>query len=117
MQRTAFSLPTPGGAGAAALFERGLAHHRAGALEPAAQAYLAALALDSHNFDALHMLGALFIQAGQPEQGVQFIDAAIVVKPRDARAHANRANGLNRLGCVDIYLVQMTTATSWTMER
>ena len=78
-------------------FSQGLALHRSGRLDEAAQRYLGALALDPRHFDALHMLGVLFIQAGQLEQGKELIEGALGIRPDVAAAHANLANALNSL--------------------
>jgi len=61
----------------------GIAHHRAGRLAEAAEAYHKVLAIDPENFDALCLLGAIAHGAGRHQQTIDYIGRAI--------AHAERA--------------------------
>lgn len=58
-------------------FETALKHHETGALSEAHAAYLRVLELDSNHVETLHMLGLLYFQAGNPEQGLPLVDRAI----------------------------------------
>jgi tetratricopeptide (TPR) repeat protein len=78
--------------------DEGLAHHQAGRLEAAAACYAEALRQDPDRFDALHMLGVLRVQGGQPEAGVALIGRAIDAQSSVAAAHANLAAALRLLG-------------------
>jgi len=62
----------------------GIAHHRAGRLAEAAEAYHKVLASDPDNFDALCLLGAIAHIAGRHHETIDYIGRAI--------AHAERAN-------------------------
>jgi len=54
-----------------------MAHHRAGRLQEAAATYRTVLTLDSRNPDALHLLGVIAHQLGNPRQAVEYISLAI----------------------------------------
>jgi len=81
------------------LWSQGLALHQAGRLGEARQRYEAALAIDPHHFDSLHLLGVICIQTGGLEQGAGLIGQAIALNPHVAAAHGNLANAFNGLGC------------------
>src|SRR5918993_215119 len=57
--------------------EQGLQHHGAGRLREAEALYREALAEDPHNIDALHFLGAIALQRGDPAQAAVFISQAL----------------------------------------
>lgn len=57
--------------------QAGMAHHRAGRLQEAAAIYRKVLTFDSRNPDALHLLGVIAHQAGDPRQAVEYISLAI----------------------------------------
>lgn len=59
------------------ILARAVAHHRAGRLHEAAQDYHAVLDADPDHPDALHLLGVVALQSGQPEPAVQLIGRAI----------------------------------------
>ena len=81
-----------------ALFDAGVAAHRAGRLTDACAAYQAVLARIPDHFDALHMLGLAWVQAGDAGRGLGLIQQAIAIRPTVAAAHANLAMALGRLG-------------------
>src|SRR3989449_9469221 len=57
--------------------EPGLQHHGAGRLGEAEALYREALAEDSQNIDALHFLGVIALQRGDPAQAVVLISRAL----------------------------------------
>jgi len=57
--------------------ELGLQHHGAGRLSEAETLYREALAEDSQNIDALHFLGVIALQRGDPAQAVVLISRAL----------------------------------------
>jgi tetratricopeptide (TPR) repeat protein len=81
-----------------AICGQGVSLHQAGRLDEARRRYEAVLDLDPHHFDALHMLGVVYMQTGQPEVGLERIERAITVKPDAVAAYVNLANALNDLG-------------------
>ncbi len=74
-----------------------LQYHRAGNLPEAERLYKTLLAQNPQNPDALHLLGALAIQAGKPEMAVQLIRNAIAIRPDVASYH-------NHLGTAETQL-------------
>ncbi len=82
-------------------FQRGVHLHGIGRLAEAEQVYRQVLAAAPAYADALHMLGVLALQSGQPQAAVACIDQAIAVKPSVAMYHINRANALLALGRLD----------------
>jgi tetratricopeptide (TPR) repeat protein len=73
-----------GMANAAALYEAGLGHMRAGRYLDAQICGQQALALDSDHADTLHLVGLLSLHAKQPDQAVEWISRAIRRDPKPA---------------------------------
>ena len=69
--------------------EEGLQHHGAGRLREAEALYRQALAEDPHNIDALHFLGVLALQRGDPGQAVVLISQALSRNPANPPACNN----------------------------
>jgi tetratricopeptide (TPR) repeat protein len=84
-----------------AFFERGERLHAAGRLVEAEQIYRQILAAAPGHAETLHALGALALQAGQPEAAVELTDQAIARKPSAALYHVTRANALLAQGRYD----------------
>lgn len=66
--------------------------HEDGRLDEAEAVYQKALMGEPNNADALHGLGVLMVQWGQPEQAIPFLNKAIASRPDFALAHSH-------LGC------------------
>jgi tetratricopeptide (TPR) repeat protein len=79
------------------LFQRALALHEEGDMQGALQGYEAILARDPAEFDALHLLGVIALQAGRPQVGVDLISRAIGVNDAVAAAFSNRGCALNAM--------------------
>jgi tetratricopeptide (TPR) repeat protein len=75
--------------------------HRRGRLDQAASVYQAALAENPDNPDALHLLGLVAIQRGDPAQGVSLIGRAVELRPDDAASHSNLAEAYRACGQID----------------
>lgn len=90
-----------GGPNSAAIYEEGLAAHRAGRLDEAARLYEELLADEPEHVQALQLLGAVWLQIGNPEQAAALISRAVALKPDFADAQANLAAALNSLGRFD----------------
>ena len=84
-----------------AYYQNGLKLHGAGRLQEAERAYRHVLAAQPAHADALHMLGVLASQCGQPQAGLACIDQAIALKPTAAMFHVNRAAALLALRQLD----------------
>ena len=72
------------------LFAAAQAHHHAGRLSEAQTLYEEILRSDPRHADALHLLGTVMAQRGQPEQAIPFLHEAIKLRPDSAPYHNNR---------------------------
>lgn len=68
-----------------------MAHHQAGRLNDAKLIYDQALKLDPRHPDALHLLGLVALQTGDPDRAVSLIEKAIQVHATNPGYHANLA--------------------------
>ena len=85
-------------AGIQALFGHGLRLHQQGLLPAAKTTYEQVLAGDPRHFDALHLLGVLNYQLGDPEAAARWFDRAVLVSPNHAGALSNYGLALQDLG-------------------
>ena len=65
--------------------------HRQGRLDQATRLYQAALALEPENADALHLLGLVTLQRGDPAGAAGLVTRAVAVRPTEASYHATLA--------------------------
>jgi tetratricopeptide (TPR) repeat protein len=72
--------------------------HQAGQLGSAAQLYQEVLAKQQDNADALHLLGVLHFQQGQPQRAVELIGRAVAQRPSFAPFHINLAEAYRVMG-------------------
>lgn len=73
-------------------------HHRAGRLDEAAEIYRRILAVEPRHPDALHLLGVVTAQRGDPAGGAEFIQQAIHLAPNNPVYHFNLAKALGAMG-------------------
>ncbi len=78
-----------------------LQHHQSARLEQAARIYQGILARDGEHPDALHLLGVVALQQGDPQRAVDLIGRAVAVNPSAAAFHANLAEAYRALGQLD----------------
>ena len=78
-----------------ALCQQGLAHHQAGRLAEAGDAYEQVLAADPTHFDALRLLGVQRIQTGRLDEAVDLLRRAIAMRADIADVFGNLSNALN----------------------
>src|SRR5260370_31569837 len=71
--------------------QNGLALHNAGDLQQAEQEYRKILRVDPRHADALHLLGVIGQQRGEPALAVEYIGKAIAVNGSNAVFHTNLA--------------------------
>jgi predicted O-linked N-acetylglucosamine transferase (SPINDLY family) len=76
----------------------GLGHHSAGRLAEAEALYREALAEEPHNIDALHFLGVVALQRGDPARAVDLISQALSHNAANAPACSNLGLALAALG-------------------
>ena len=75
-----------------------ISHHQAGQLDLAQAIYLAMLQRDPNDADALHLLGLITLQTGNPARAVELLDRAFAQRPDWADAKSNLAVALNSFG-------------------
>jgi len=88
-------------AGVQALVEQALVAHRSGRLDQASALYEAILGRDPGHVDALHLLGTLCVQAGQPEKGAALLRRAVAINPELPQLHGILGVALEALGQLD----------------
>jgi tetratricopeptide (TPR) repeat protein len=81
-------------------FVEAVAAHRNGQIQRAQALYMLILATQPRHIGALHFLGVLHYQTGNPERALNLLDKAIAIYPDDPSAHSNRGNALRLLGDV-----------------
>jgi len=72
--------------------------HQKGKLKQAAEIYQNILAREPLHADALHLLGAVALQRGNPQRATELIARAIAVNPREPGYHNNQGEAFRRLG-------------------
>ena len=82
----------------AALLEQGVALHRQGRIGDAARQYRQILDLDAAHFDALHLLGVVHLQAGDPGAALALLEQAARLRPQNADVLVNFGNALRESG-------------------
>jgi tetratricopeptide (TPR) repeat protein len=78
-------------------FAEGLAHHRAGRLAEAEKIYTQILTTRPDHFDSRNLLGAIFLQRGNPAQALNQINSALKLNPDNIAALNNRGIALQEL--------------------
>jgi predicted TPR repeat methyltransferase len=85
----------------ALLLAEGVERHRAGDIAAAGACYLRVLAAAPREADALHLLGVLTCQRGQPASALSFLRQAAQLAPKAAAVHASLGHALLATGAVD----------------
>src|SRR5262249_43354135 len=75
-----------------------LGYHQRGLLDQAVRVYQALLVQDPEHADALHLLGVVALQRGDPARAVEHIGRAIALRPGVAAYPANLAEAYRALG-------------------
>ncbi len=76
-------------------------HHQGGRLQAAEQIYRQILALEPNQPDAIHLLGLIAFQRGQPDEAVACYRRALELRPDCAEVHNNLGNALKQQGKPD----------------
>ena len=79
------------------LLQEGLALHRQGNLGSAKQIYEKILKKQRNHFDALHLLGIVYMQVEQNEESVKFFNKALQISKTNAEVLNNRGVALQKL--------------------
>jgi len=80
------------------VFKIALQHHQAGRLPEAEALYHQLLAAQANHPGALHLLGVIALQSGQPEKAAKMIRQALAIDPANAGAHSNLGEACRALG-------------------
>lgn len=104
-----------------AYYQNGVKLHGAGRLPEAEQAYRQVLTAEPRHADAMHMLGVLASQCGQPQAALACLDQAIALKPSAPLFHVNRAGALLALqqfdaaeeACREALRLKRNSAEAW----
>ncbi len=78
-----------------------LRHHQRGLLAEATRVYLSILAVRPRHAEALHLLGVVALQQGNPARGIDLIGRASALNPAVPAYHANLGEGHRLLGQFD----------------
>lgn len=79
-------------------FQAALTTHQAGRLAEAEAQYQAILSTRPDHPDAMHLIGVVKVQSGQPEIGIDWITRAIAINPDNAVFHSNLGKALSDVG-------------------
>ncbi len=85
-------------AGPPTLLSTALAHHQRGELSLASDLYRQIISADPSNAEALHLLGVVSLQLGQPRQAIQWLEQAVALQPGASAFHANLGEAHRALG-------------------
>lgn len=75
--------------------------HRSGQLGPAEEIYRQILEANPDHPEALHLLGALALQAGHGDEAIRFMEHSLELNPRNADALNNLGQAFESLGRLD----------------
>lgn len=83
------------------ILQTALAHHQAGRLPEAEKLYRQVLTAEPQHAGAMHLLGLVALQSGNPVLAVKIISAAIRLNGNQAAFHANLGEAYRALGRLD----------------
>jgi protein O-GlcNAc transferase len=89
--------PNAGALRKRSVFQSALSMHQDGQLGEAERLYREVLKLDADDFDAIHLLGVIFVQRGQFVEGERLITQALEIDPSEPSALNNRGIALAEL--------------------
>jgi tetratricopeptide (TPR) repeat protein len=92
------------------ILQNAIAMHQRGQLAEAEQCYREILKFDPDDFDAVHLLGLIFVQRGQFVEGERQIARALEIDPNEPTALYNRGNALQELNRSDEALASFDKA-------
>ncbi len=77
--------------------QRALAHHKSGRIDEAEASYCRIIAIAPDHADALHLLGTIRAQGGDPTEGARLIETALKINGDSALMWSNHGNALAML--------------------
>lgn len=90
-----------------------LRQHQAGNLAEARRGYEQALDAEPRNADALHLLGVVALQSGEPQAGLDRIRAALSINDAAPAFHDSHGSALRALGRLE----EAAAAYRWALDR
>lgn len=99
------------------LFQISLEHHRSGRLQEAERGYRAVIQSDPNHADAVHWLGVLILQAGQPADALPLFEKAAILRPGDAAFQYNLAHAWLGTRKIDQAIIAFENAVRLDPDR
>lgn len=96
--------------------QKGIAFHVDGHFAQAQAVYEDILAEQPEQYDALHLMGVLAMQAGDFERAVDFVGRAIAIHPENFGFYINYGSALKKLGRLDAALASFDKAIAINPE-
>ena len=84
------------------MVSKAIEKHKNGDLKNAKDLYLQILEADSHNYNALHMLGVIASQEKKFNLSIELLQEAVLIKPDDPRAFYNLGLAAYELGKLNL---------------
>jgi protein O-GlcNAc transferase len=84
-----------------ATLEQAIQYHQAGALSQAEYLYRQILQSNPNDADAMHLLGVVAYQVGQPQEAMPYLQRAVEQRPGEAHFHVNLGLAYRALGRLD----------------
>jgi protein O-GlcNAc transferase len=79
------------------LIERAVDFHKNGQINKALNLYLELIKTEENNPQLLFLLGTAYVQLEKTEQGINYLERSLSIKPDNASAHSNLGNALKNL--------------------
>ena len=79
------------------LIERAVDFHKNGQINKALNLYLELIKTEENNPQLLFLLGTACVQLEKTEQGINYLERSLSIKPDNASAHSNLGNALKNL--------------------
>ena len=79
------------------LIETAVDLHKNGQINKALNLYLELIKTEENNPQLLFLLGTAYVQLEKTEQGINYLERSLSIKPDNASAHSNLGNALKNL--------------------
>ena len=83
------------------LIDRALDFHKNGKINEAISLYLELIEKEKNNPQLLFLLGTAYVQSEKTEEGINYLEKSLLIKPNNASAHSNLGNALKNLNRFD----------------
>ena len=99
------------------LLKKGLQLHQEGQYEKAKEIYLEIIKVNKFNYDALHLLGIIYLQNKEYQISLNFIKAAIKIQPNAAAFYSNQGNALKGLNNLKVIFIDEAQDISYIQYK